>query len=421
MAKKRYRGHYCWVCRRIRANERFSGKGHSRHICRDCELMKRIVIRSGNQMVVKGALAAGCRFFSGYPITPASEIYQEMTERLQERGDVAVGAPDEITAICYCVGASHRGFKAMAATSGPGWCLMIETIQYAVMTETPVVVVLVQRLGPSTGGATQGAQGDLLLAEFVTSGGYTLPVFYPSDPMDCYELTLHAFNWAETLRTPVVLLSDKEVGTTSESIDLSNLTPIPVVERKVLAPIATEPPGPSGLPPLGTYSFKDAEDVPHFSPVGGNRKVTMTGSAHNKSGQLKKNDPETIELLAHLQKKVEHRASEMAMVKADSQPGAESLVISFGITARAAREAVRMARRGGRRVSFLQLLTLFPIPGGEIVGCLDGVRRVLVAEENLTGQYRSLIQHLFGSRQVIGVNKIGSMITPKDILSLLEG
>lgn len=383
--------------------------------------MKRIVIRSGNQMIVEGALAAGCRFFSGYPITPASEIYQEMTDRLQQRGDVAIGAPDEITAICYCVGASHRGFKAMAATSGPGWCLMIETIQYAVMTETPVVVVLVQRLGPSTGGATQGAQGDILLAEFITSGGYTLPVFYPSDPMECYELTLHAFNWAETLRTPVVLLSDKEVGMTCENLDLSDLAPIPVVERKVLEPSAAARSSRSDLSPLGTYFFKDPEDVPYFSPVGGNRKVTITGSAHNKSGQLKKNDPETIELLGHLQKKVEHRSSEMVMVKADYQPGAEILVISFGITARAAREAVRMARRDERRVSFLQLLTLFPIPGGEILGCLDGVRRVLVAEENLTGQYRSLIQHLFGSREVVGVNKIGGMITPKDILSLLEG
>jgi len=382
--------------------------------------MRRIVIRSGNQMIVEGALAAGCRFFSGYPITPASEIYHEMTERLQERGDIAIGAPDEITAICYCLGASHRGFKAMAATSGPGWCLMIETIQYGVMTETPVVVVLVQRLGPSTGGATQGAQGDLLLAEFVTSGGYTLPVFYPSNPAECYELTLHAFNWAETLRTPVVLLSDKEVAMTSESVDLSDLAPISVVERQLWEPIPAEAPGRSSSSPPGAYFLKDAEDVPYFSPVGGARKVTITGSAHNKSGQLKKNDPETIEILAHLQKKVEHRTPELVMVKTDSQAGADVLVISFGITARAAREAVRMARRDGRRVSFLQLLTLFPIPKGEILGCLDGVRRVLVAEENLTGQYRSLIQHLFGGREVVGVNKIGSMITPKEILSLLD-
>ena len=376
--------------------------------------MRQVAIRSGNRMVVEGAMAAGCRFFSGYPITPASEIYQLMTERLAEQGDVAIGAPDEITALCYAVGASQRGFKAMTATSGPGWCLMIETVQYAIMTETPVVIALVQRLGPSTGGATQGAQGDILLAEFVTSGGCTIPVFCPSNPLECYELTVHAFNWAERLRTPVVLLSDKEVGMTSESVDLSELKPIPAVERKMFDP--ADLPGRHAFIP---YFFQELEDVPSFSPVGGRYKVTITGSAHNKLGQLKKNDPETLELLAHLQRKIEGRAAEMAMVKSDIEPGAETVIISFGITARAAREAVRMARERRRKVSLLQLLMLFPVPEREIASCLDGARRVVVAEENLTGQYRSLIRHLFGGREVIGVNKIGGMITPTEILSVL--
>ena len=368
--------------------------------------------RSGNRMVVEGAIAAGCRFFSGYPITPASEIYQLMTERLPQRGDVAIGAPDEITALCYAVGASLRGFKAMTATSGPGWCLMIETVQYAIMTETPVVIALVQRLGPSTGGATQGAQGDILLAEFASSGGYTIPVFCPSNPLECYELTVHAFNWAEKLRTPVILLSDKEVGMTSESIDLSELGPLPVAEREKFDP--SKRPDPQAFLP---YFFAQSEDVPAFSPVGGGYKVTITGSAHNKLGQLKKNDPATLELLAHLQKKIDRHRAEIALAKADLEPGAEALVISFGITARAAREAARMARERRQKVSLLQLLTLFPVPEREITRCLDGSRRVIVAEENLTGQYRGLIRHLLGDREVIGVNKIGGMITPREILS----
>lgn len=372
--------------------------------------MAKMAIRSGNQMVAEGAAAAGCRFFSGYPITPASEIYQLMTKKLPERGDVAIGAPDEISALCYCVGASQRGFKAMTATSGPGWCLMIETVQYAIMTETPVVIALVQRLGPSTGGATQGAQGDIFLSEFITSGGYTIPVFYPSNAVECYELTVHAFNWAEMLRTPVVLLSDKEVGMTSESIDLSKLKPVPLIEREAYHPQA----------PFATYFFKEPCDVPVFLPVGGEYKVTITGSAHNKLGQLKKNDPETLELLAHLQRKIDSRASDTALVKTDIQPGSEALIISFGITARAAREAVRTARRQGLKVSSVQLLTLFPIPEREIIRCLDGARRVVIAEENLTGQYRSLVQHLFAGRELIGVNKIGGMITPSEILPLLS-
>ena len=150
---------------------------------------------SGNRLVALGALAAGCRFFSGYPITPSSEIYQAMMEELPRRDGLALAAPDEISALAYCVGASLAGYKAMSATSGPGWCLMIETVQYAVMTETPVVIAIVQRLGPSTGGATQGAQGDVLLAEFCVSGGYTIPVFAPSNARECYELAQTAFEW----------------------------------------------------------------------------------------------------------------------------------------------------------------------------------------------------------------------------------
>jgi len=166
--------------------------------------------RTGNQMIAEGAIAAGCRFFAGYPITPASGIYKSMIELLQQRGDVAVSAPDEISALAYCVGASMRGYKAMTATSGPGWALMIETVQYALMTETPLVIAMVQRLGPCTGGATQGAQGDILLTEYCTSGGYTIPVLCASTAAECYELTQVAFTWAEQLRTPVVILSDKE-------------------------------------------------------------------------------------------------------------------------------------------------------------------------------------------------------------------
>lgn len=236
-------------------------------------------LRSGNQMVVAGALRAGCRFFSGYPITPASEIYREMTARLQQRGDVAIGAPDEISALCYCIGASQRGFKAMTATSGPGWALMVEGLQYALMTETPVVVALIQRLGPSTGGATQGAQGDVLLAEFCPSGGYTIPVVCPSTPLECFALTMHAFNWSEVLRTPVVLLSDKEVAMTYEVVDEAELPNLPVCSR----PMAT-------VHPYRAFDFSAPHEVPPFAPLAGPRKVTLTGSAHNRDGWLRKND-----------------------------------------------------------------------------------------------------------------------------------
>ncbi len=350
-----------------------------------------IRLRSGNQMVVEGALRAGCRFFSGYPITPASEIYREMTGRLQARGDVAVGAPDEISALCYCIGASQRGVKAMTATSGPGWALMIEAFQYGLMTETPAVVAVVQRLGPSTGGATQGAQGDVLLAEFATSGGYTVPVFAPSTPLECYALTVRAFNWAEALRTPVVLLSDKEVAMTYEAVDLGALPAIPVWERS----------------------------APPFAPVAGRLKVTLTGSAHNKDGWLRKNDPETLDVLRHLEEKVAARATEMAMVSEDLEDDADTVVVSYGITSRAAREAVRVAREAGLRASFLGLLTLFPVPVDAIRAAVRDAKRVVVAEENLGGLYRRALAGALPEVELRGVNKLGAMIRPDEIIEAL--
>src|SRR3972149_1217464 len=188
-------------------------------------------LRTGNQMMAEGAIQAGCRFFAGYPITPASGIFKTMIDSLPSKGGVALGAPDEISAIAYCIGASMKGVKAMTATSGPGWALMIESVQYALMTETPLVVSLVQRLGPSTGGATQGAQGDVLLAEFATSGGYTLPMLCPTNARECYELTVLAFTWAELYRIPVSFLIHKAKGMTLEAVDLGALPDGPVWAR----------------------------------------------------------------------------------------------------------------------------------------------------------------------------------------------
>ncbi|MGD0338117.1 MAG: transketolase C-terminal domain-containing protein [Bacteroidota bacterium] len=375
-------------------------------------------IRSGNQMIAEGAIRSGCNFFSGYPITPASGIFKSMIEGLPKRGDIALSAPDEISALAYCVGASARGCKAMTATSGPGFALMIETLQYAIITEIPLVLVLVQRLGPSTGGATQGGQGDVLLAEFCTSGGYTIPIFAPSTAAECYELTMLAFSWSEVLRTPVIILSDKEVGMTSESVDYMALRDIEVVNRTGLQAL---PSNYSAMERhIPTYDFSKLEEVPKFFTVGGEYKVTMTGSAHDKNGILQKNSPETIEVLRHLQEKIVNRTFDMSVVKFDAQENAETLVISYGITARTAREAVRRARLQGRKLSLLNVLSLFPLPEKKIAHALNGVKRVIVAEENLTGLYHGVINHLFANRTVIGVNTIGRMITPDDILRAIS-
>ena len=357
-------------------------------------------------MVAEGALAAGCRFFAGYPITPASEIYEVMMRELVGLGGLALSAPDEISSLCYCVGASLRGLKAMTATSGPGWALMSETVQYALMTETPVVVALIQRLGPSTGGATQGAQGDVLLAEFSTSGGYTIPVFAPSNAAECYELTQQAFNWSERLRTPVVLLSDKEVGMTTEPVEEAALARLAPVARAPLDAKAT----------LAAYEIERAEEIPGFAPVGGGAKVTVTGSAHDRQGRLRKVSAEVVEMLAHLQRKIEAQATRMALVRADLDPEASCLLVSYGITARAAREAVGILRGEGFPISFLQIQTLFPVPVEALHEAAAGIRTIFVAEENSTGQYRSVLAPFLTGQRVLGINKMGSMISPGEIV-----
>lgn len=362
-------------------------------------------------MIAEGALFAGCQFFAGYPITPASGVYKAMIEQLPQRNGVAISAPDEISALAYCVGASGRGAKAMTASSGPGWSLMIETVQYALMTELPVVIALVQRLGPSTGGATQNGQADILFTEFCTSGGYTIPIFAPSTPQECYEVATIAFKWSELLRTPVIILSDKEVGMMSEDVDFSTLSGTPPWYRKEFI---TK----NGKEHL-TYDFQNSEDVPLFSPVGGKYKVTMTGSAHDKKGTLQKNSRETIDVLIHLQAKIDAHKEEMSIVRVDDAGPADTLIVSFGITARTSREALRRARLAGKKVRNANVISLFPVPETALKNAAAGVKRIVVAEENMTGQYRSVIRSLFPNQEIVGVNAVGSMITPTNIMDAL--
>ncbi|MFA6470263.1 MAG: transketolase C-terminal domain-containing protein [Bacteroidota bacterium] len=370
-----------------------------------------IKIRTGNQMIAEGALYAGCRFFAGYPITPASGVYKTMIEQLPQLNGVAISAPDEISALAYCVGASGRGAKTMTATSGPGWSLMIETVQYALMTELPVVIALVQRLGPSTGGATQNGQADVLFAEFCTSGGYTIPMFAPSTPQECFEVTTIAFKWAELLRTPVIILSDKEVGMMSEDVDFAQLKSMPPWYRKEYSPLDESE--------HITYGFIHPEEIPLFSPVGGDHKVTMTGSAHDKRGTLQKNSPETIDVLIHLQKKIDAHKEEMSLVRTEGPDDADILVLSFGITARTAKEAVRRANAAGKKVRCANVISLFPVPETMLKEAARGVKRIIIAEENMTGQYRSVIRFLFDGKEIVGVNTIGKMITPGMILDAI--
>jgi len=365
---------------------------------------------SGNRMVAMGALDAGCRFFAGYPITPSSEIYRTMIEEMPARGGIALAAPDEITAAAACVGASLAGHRAMTATSGPGWCLMVETVQYAVMTETPVVFAVVQRLGPSTGAATQGAQGDVLAVQSCVSGGYPIPVFAPADAYECHELTGRAFDWSERLRTPAVVLSDKDVGMTLEGIDLDARVRVPVGSRPAYAgpPDAYRP-----------YARPTPDAAPPFAPVGGRARVVATGSTHDGAGRLRKYDPEVRENLRALRRKVASAADAMADVRVDLDAGADTLVLSWGISARASWEAVERLRAGGRRVSYARVRTLFPLPLAALRPALAGVRRVITVEQN-AGLYGSALAAHLADRRHVRVGAVGRAIRPGEIVRAVE-
>ncbi len=362
----------------------------------------------GNEAIARGALAAGCTFFAGYPITPASSILVHLLRALPAVGGVGIQAEDEIAALGLCIGAAMAGCKAMTATSGPGVSLMSEQIGLAVMAEVPVVIVDCQRMGPATGGATTVSQGDVQFARWVAPGGYPMVVLCPSNVPECYSLTIRAFNLAERLRTPVILLSDKEVSTTLSTVEIGD-NDLAIETRPRAAPGHYTP-----------YRYAPSAAVPDFAPIGGPQIVRLTGSSHDERGHLTKNPATVGRLNQHLRAKIEARRDDIALTRADLQEGAKTLVISYGTSAGSMLEAARQARTRGARVSTLIIHSLWPVPEKQITAALTGIELVLVAELNL-GQYRREVERLTGNRELIGINRVdGELITPADILAAIR-
>lgn len=360
----------------------------------------------GNAAIVRGALASGCTFFAGYPITPASGILLAMMAELPKRGGVAIQGEDEIASIGMCIGASMAGARAMTATSGPGMSLCSENIGLAIMAEVPLVIVDVQRLGPATGGATTVGQGDVQMVRWGASGGYPIIALAPSSVAECYALTARAFDLAERFRCPVFVLTDKEVATTLATVESSAFAPVQVRERE----LAT-----AGAP----YRFRPAADVPPMRAYGSGEPVRLTGSTHDEQALITRN-PATVEALnRHLAAKIEEHLDELELVDADLEPGASTLVVSYGVTAGAARRAVDLARAAGAPTSLLMIQGIWPVPERAMASALEGVRRVVVPELNL-GQYRREVERLAGGCEVIGVNRVdGELIGVGEILEAL--
>jgi 2-oxoglutarate ferredoxin oxidoreductase subunit alpha len=362
----------------------------------------------GNDVVVRAAIDAGCRFFAGYPITPATSILTGMMRELPRYGGVAVQGEDEIASIGMCIGAAMTGMKAMTATSGPGISLYSENIGLAVMGETPLVIVDVQRQGPATGSATKGADGDIEFLRWGTSGGLPVIVLAPESAGECYPLTIEAFNLAERFRTPVFLASQKEVGLTREWVDLEQEhadSPAVLPRTEATADEAFVP-----------HAFAALDDVAPMSPIGGPHLVRYTTSMHDERAYLT-GDPDVISrMMEHLETKITAHADEIARYDLDQQPGAATLVVAYGVTARAAREAVRRTREAGGAASLLVLKTLFPVPEAALARAMEGKPRVVVPETNL-GQYVVEVEKRAGDREVIAVGVMNTeLLSPQAII-----
>jgi 2-oxoglutarate ferredoxin oxidoreductase subunit alpha len=362
----------------------------------------------GSTAIVRGALDAGCDFFAGYPITPASPILMAMMRELPPRGGVAIQGEDEIASIGFCIGAAMGGARAMTATSGPGLSLYSENLGLAIMGEVPLVVVDVQRLGPATGGATTVGQGDVQFARWGTSGGFPVIALAPSTIAESYALTRRAFELAARFRTPVFLLTDKELNLTTNTLELGAAGGAPAPPRARAAD-ATEIEG------FRPYRYEPADGVAPLVPIGGENRVRFTGSTHDERAFLTKDAPTVARLNEHLAAKIERHRDAIEDVALDLEPGARTLFVSYGVIAGAQREAVRALRQRGVKIASAVVRSLWPVPESALRRALEGIERIVVAELN-QGQYRRELERIAGGRAVVGIERVdGKLIAPREL------
>lgn len=358
------------------------------------------VLLNGSRLIIESLVRSGADAFVGYPITPANYLYLYSTQRFPE----TFHAPDEITVLQWMSGMSAAGKLPVTATSFPGFALMVESINMAYMMELPMIIVLAQRLGPSTGTATCGAQGDISLINGLISGGYPLPAFCLSDFNDCWNVTNRAVNAAVGLRTPVVILTSKEMVMTSRSFDIDSLPAIQAVDRHYF----------NGKGEYKPYLPK-SNHVPPLLPLNkADRQVRITASTHDHSGILQHSTKEALGNTKRLPLKIKDNIKDYTLYEYDRDDGAETLIVSYGISSAAAREAVKNMRKN-KKVSLLIAKTLLPVPE-KYYEIISQYSNIVVAEENLDGIYSQI---LFGKRKpdtVCNINVIGRMVSANQII-----
>ena len=365
---------------------------------------------NGDEACAEGALAAGCRFFAGYPITPSTEVAEHLSRRLPEVGGVFIQMEDELGSMAAILGASAAGMRAMTATSGPGFSLMMENIGLGIMMEIPCVVIDVMRGAPSTGLPTMPGQSDVMQARWGSHGDYESVAYAPWSPQEMFDLTIHCFNVADRYRLPVFLLADEVVGHMVERVVIPTPDKVSLWERKR----PSVPPG----EPFRPYAVKDDDLVPPMALAGDGYKVHLTGLTHDERGYPEMTADAHHELVTRLVNKVRVNRSDLLLSEGFDLEGAEILVISYGCTARSARRAVRDARAQGVHAGLLRLISLWPFAEEAVKQAAAGAKHIIVAEMNL-GQMSREVERCLG-RPVNGVfHAGGAMIPPDPILQAI--
>ena len=371
----------------------------------------------GNEAIAKGALEAGARFFGGYPITPSTEMLEYCATRIFGHGGSYLQMEDEIASIAAAIGASLGGVKAFTATSGPGFSLKQENLGYACLVEIPLVVIDVMRGGPSTGGPTDVGQSDVMQARWGTHGDHPIVAIAPHTVQECWEETVRAFNIAEKYRTPVLVLPDAKVSQMKEPLILPPLALVPIVNRL----------RPAGSPERYEAFAPSASGVPPLAAFGDGYRSHFTGLYHNRKG-LPTADPKQVGLLLRrIHAKLDTREARRDILKTEEFlcEDAQVLIVAYGITARAAKDAVLQARRVGIKAGLVRPVTLWPSDKETIIKHLAAANKVIVAEINL-GQYRLEVERLAYEMarrynrvppEIVGVHRVDTLlISPRDIV-----
>jgi len=323
---------------------------------------------SGNEAAAEGALAAGCRFYAGYPITPSSELMERMAVRLKDVSGVFIQMEDEIASISAVLGAAWAGAKAMTATSGPGFSLMQEAIGYAAFTETPCVVIDVQRAGPCTGQATRVGSGDVMQAKWGSHGDYQVIALSPWSVQEMYDFTLRAFNLSERYRVPTFVMAEEATGHLRETIRVEGQ--VEVWDRKKE----------KGGSPFGT---EEEDGVPPMPAFGEGERVAVTGSTHDSYGFRKTDDPEAHAVLVErINQKILGNRQRIIETESYYVDDSETVVIAYGFSARTSLYVVKRLRKEGRKAGLLRLKTLWPFPGEAVRDVAAGAKRIFIPEMN---------------------------------------